>query len=107
MTRVIFESPSAEARVGRAARWLRSRREPHVIVMAATADCAFELTRRALASKSEGSEHASFGWQRTTLGTLAASLSRPELVRLGLAPASPLALEAICARVVHEHPDAL
>ena len=106
MSRVVFESPSARARIGRAVQWLRSRREPHVTVVAASVDAAGEIARQALAGGGEGAR-ASLGWQRTTLGALAASLSRTELARLGLAPASALALEAICARVVHDHGEAL
>ena len=105
MSRVVFESPSARARVDRAAEWLGGRREPHVTIVAASIDAAGEVARSAIA-RSDGIR-ASLGWQRTTLGALAASLARTELARLGLAPASALALEALCARVVHDHGDAL
>jgi len=75
-----------------------------VTIIAASLEAAAEVARRALLT---GGSRASLGWQRTTLGALAASLSRPELARLGLAPASALALEAICARVVHDHEGSL
>jgi ATP-dependent helicase/nuclease subunit B len=104
MSRVVYESPSARARVERAAEWLRSRREPHVTVVAASIAAAAEVARRAIAG---GDSVASLGWQRTTLGAVSASLARTELARRGLAPASALALEAICARVVHDHGEAL
>lgn len=104
MPRLLFESSSAEDRVARAAAWLAERTEPHVTIVAASLDAAAEIARRAVAL---GKRPASLGWQRTTLGGLAASLARIELARLGLAPASPLALEAICARVVHDHEGAL
>jgi ATP-dependent helicase/nuclease subunit B len=104
MSRVVLESPSAQARIARAVEWLRSRHEPHVTVVAASVDAAGEIARQAIAS---GTASASFGWQRTTLGAVAASLARTELARRGLAPAGALALEAICARVVHDHGDAL
>lgn len=104
MSRVVFESPSARARVDRAAAFLGARRDPRVTVVAASVDAAAEVARTALAG---GGARASLGWQRTTLGAIAASLARPELARLGLAPASALALEAICARVVHDHGEAL
>src|SRR6187402_435450 len=96
MTRLVYESPSAAARLARAATWLAARKEPHVTIVAASVDAAAEVARKALV------EHggASLGWERTTLGALAAQLARPELARLDLAPASPLALEAVCARVV-------
>jgi len=105
MSRVVFESPSARARVDRAAEWLGGRREPHVTIVAASIDAAAEVARTAIA-RSNGLR-ASLGWQRTTLGALAASLARTELARLGLVPASALALEALCARVVHNHGDTL
>lgn len=105
MSRVVLESPSAAARLDRAARWLGTRREPHVTIVAASIDAAGEVARRALLSG--GPSRASLGWQRTTLGAISASLARTELARLGLAPSSALALEAICARVVHDHADAL
>lgn len=106
MSRVVFESPSAEARVARASEWLASRTEAHVTVLAASVEAAGEVARRALASGAT-KRAASLGWQRTTLGSISASLARPELARLGLAPAGALALEAICARVVHDHGEAL
>src|SRR5689334_6235056 len=104
MSRLVFESPSAHARVDRAAEWLRSRREPHVTVLAASIDAAAEIARRAIAGGEGG---ASLGWQRTTIGAISTSLARTELARRGLAPASALALEAICARVVNDHGEAL
>src|SRR5262249_26890885 len=118
MTRVVLESPSAAVRITRAAAWLASRTEPHVTVIGASVDAAAEIARLALEHRTgcglfgaltgaQTKTHAALGWQRTTLGTIAAALARPELARLGLAPASALALEAICARVVHDHGDAL
>lgn len=100
MTRVVVESPSAAVRVERAATWLSQRREPRVTVVAASLDAAADVARHAMTL---GGATASLGWQRSTLGTVLASLARPELARLGLAPASALALEAICTRVVHDH----
>lgn len=100
----VFESPSAETRLRRAATWLadrqRERGEDEVVILGASFDAASEVARRALG-------RASFGWQRTTLSAHAAVLARPELVRRELAPASALALEALCARVVHARPEVL
>jgi CRISPR/Cas system-associated exonuclease Cas4 (RecB family) len=104
MTRALLESPSAETRIGAAATWLSARSEEHVAIVAASVDAAGEVARRAILSKES---RASLGWQRTTLAAMATSFARPELARLGLAPASALALEAICARVVHDHEGAL
>ncbi|MBX3222024.1 MAG: exodeoxyribonuclease V subunit gamma [Labilithrix sp.] len=106
MSRLVFESPSARARVDRAASFLGARGEPHVTVVAASVDAAGEVARIALSRGGDGAR-ASLGWQRTTLGAIAASLARPDLARRGLAPASALALEAICARVVHDHGEVL
>lgn len=69
-------------------------------IVGASTDAAAEIARRALLASPE---RASFGWQRTTLGVLAVTLARPELASRGLVPVSGLALEAACARVVHEN----
>lgn len=103
MSRILFESSSAEDRIERAVRWLAERDEAHVTIVGATLDAAAEVCRRAVVLRGKGS----LGWTRTTLSGAAASLARTELARLGLAPASPLALEAICARVVHDSDHAL
>lgn len=105
MARVVFESPSAEARVVRGASWLAASAESRVTIVAASLEAAAEISRRALMV--EGARRATLGWQRVTLGSLAAELARTELAKLGLAPASALALEAICARVVHDHGEVL
>lgn len=98
MARILFESSSADDRIERAVRWLAERSERHVTVIGATLDASAEVCRRAVVLRGKGS----LGWSRTTLAGMAASLARTELARRGLAPASPLALEAICARVVHD-----
>lgn len=98
--RRVVESPSAEVRVRRAATWLASRDEPHVLVVSATIEAASEIARRAV---TDGARRAAFGWDRMTLGVLAASLARTELARRGLVPAGGLTLEAIATRVVHAH----
>lgn len=100
MSRLLFSSPSAESRLARATAWLASRTEAHVTVAGATLEVAAEVARRVVSS---GGRPAVFGWQRTTLGVLAVALARPILAARGLAPASGLALEAVSARVVHEH----
>ena len=90
--------------MARAEDWLRSRAREPVTIVGARLDAAAEIARQALA---HGSSSGSLGWERTTLSGLAASLARAELVRRDLAPASALALEAVCARIVHDHADAL
>jgi RecB family exonuclease len=104
MPRVVV-SPSAEARLELAATWLRDGSGP-AIVLAGSIDAAGEVARRAISGGAPAAR-ASLGWHRATLASIAAALARSELARLGLAPASALALQAICARVVHDHPEAL
>ena len=58
-----------------------------------TREAAVTLTREAATS-------ATFGWHRTTLGLFAGALALPTLAARGSSPAAPLALEAVCARVV-------
>jgi CRISPR/Cas system-associated exonuclease Cas4 (RecB family) len=102
MSAEILVSPCAETRLATAATWLRSRdprTEAHVTIVGASIDAAAEVARRGL---EVGGAKASFGWQRTTLGVLAVSIARPELARRGLVPVGGLALEAVCARVVHD-----
>jgi CRISPR/Cas system-associated exonuclease Cas4 (RecB family) len=99
----ILVSPCAEARLESAAAWLAARTEHHVTIVGASIEAAAEVARRALG----GAAQASFGWQRTTLGVLAVGLARPELARRGLVPVGGLALEAVCARVVHDQRSAL
>src|SRR5690606_9004054 len=99
MSRTVLESACAEARLTAAAAWLAARGEPRVTVVGASLEVASNVARRAVGATPRG---AAFGWERTTLGMLAASLARPELARRGVVPASALALEAVCARVVHE-----
>jgi ATP-dependent helicase/nuclease subunit B len=102
---VVLESPCAEERLARATAFLAARGERSVTVVGASTDAAAEVARRALAggAGSAGSSiSASFGWRRATLGSLAVELARGELAARGLVPVSGLALEAVCARVVHE-----
>jgi CRISPR/Cas system-associated exonuclease Cas4 (RecB family) len=100
MSRLVLESPCAEERIARAAAWLAARREDHVTIVGASSEAASEVARRALLLRET---RAALGWQKTTLGALAVELSRAELARHGLVPAFGLALEAVSARVVHEH----
>jgi ATP-dependent helicase/nuclease subunit B len=105
MSAEVLVSPCAEARLASAATWLAARTEHHVTIVGASIEAAAEVARRALGTAP--ASRASFGWQRTTLGVLAVGLARPELARRGLVPASALALEAVCARVVHDQQSVL
>ena len=98
MSGEILVGPCAESRLGSAARWLAARAEPHVTIVGASIEAAAEVARRALGTGPK----ASFGWQRSTLGVLAVGIARSELARRGLVPVGGLALEAVCARVVHD-----
>jgi ATP-dependent helicase/nuclease subunit B len=104
MGHAILESPSAEARIMRAAPWLAERSESRVIIVGTTFEAAAEVARRALELTGR---RAAIGWERTTLGVHAASLARPEFTRLGLAPVSGVAFEALVARVAHDERDHL
>jgi len=99
MSGAILVSPCAESRLSSAASWLAARGEPHVTIVGASIEAAAEVARRAL---SASATKASFGWQRWTLAVLAVSIARSELARRGLVPVGGLALEAVCARVVHD-----
>jgi len=109
MSREILVSPCAEARLASAAAWLASRTQAHVTIVAASIEAAAEVARRALnvlatraGIAAATTTTASFGWQRTTLGVLAVTRARVELARRGLVPVGGLALEAVCARIVHD-----
>ncbi len=96
MKRVVC-SPSAVDRVRAAAQWVAERgRATELIVVAATSESAKELTRRA--SHGLG---ASFGWHEFTLPRLAWALAGPALAERGFTPIGMLALEAVCARILH------
>jgi RecB family exonuclease len=64
------------------------------LLLGATFESIAELTREL--------HRAFFTWRRTTLSRAALELARPTLLKNGIAAASPLALEAIWARVAHE-----
>src|SRR5262249_50395629 len=91
----ILTASSVELRLQRAAAWLAARaRAAPVTLVGYTVGAAADLIRRASPSG------AAFGWSAITLGQLAAELAVPGLALGGLAAASGLALEAVCARVV-------
>ncbi|HEY8209077.1 MAG TPA: PD-(D/E)XK nuclease family protein [Myxococcaceae bacterium] len=97
MRRAIVSSVVASARFERARAWLAGlRADQPALIAGGSLEGASELARAAL-----GDRPAAFGWKRLPFVTLAATLAEPELIRLGLAPATPLALEAVWARAVH------
>lgn len=95
MSSTLLVSTRASTRLGRARAWLAQQRpaEP-LTVVGHTQDAAAQLVRSL--------RTAAFGWERTTLFHLALSHARPRLLAEHRVLASPLALEALWARVVHE-----
>ena len=93
----LFTSAGAARRLARAREWLVSRRrDQRVLIIGASPEAAAEMARQA-ALKAK----ASFGWQRMTLGRLAAVAAARALAERQLSPLSSVGLEAVCARVVH------
>ncbi|TMB34482.1 MAG: PD-(D/E)XK nuclease family protein [Deltaproteobacteria bacterium] len=91
----LFISPSAQARQERAARWLSGRREgEQVLVVAFSQVAAAEIARSAR-------RPATFGWHRFSLDGAAAAVASQVLAARRLVPVGELAIEALCARVVH------
>jgi len=94
----LLESPHAEVRFGQALRWLSAQPSAQpLLVLAPTLAAGNELLRAA--TKQRG---ALFGWALESLGTLAVRLSALRLAERGLTLAPPLALAAVCVRVVSE-----
>jgi RecB family exonuclease len=71
--------------------------QARALVVGATPDSAADLVREAALGFG-----AAFGWQRFTLGRLAAVVAADGLAARGLSPLSPLGVEAVCARVIHQ-----
>lgn len=91
----LLVSTRASVRLSEARAWLSGQRaDQPLVVVAHTQDAAAQLVRSLRA--------AAFGWERTTLFHLAHAHARTRLLAEGRVLASPLALEALWARVVHE-----
>ena len=96
--RELVTSTAVGPRLDLARQWLRSRGpSARALVVGATQEAAAEMVRSA-ASESG----AAFGWRRFTLGRLAATVAAEAMAERGLSPLSPLGVEAVCARVVHQ-----
>ena len=92
----LVRSPRARLRLVAAARWLAEQgKASRVLVIAPQRDAAADVIR--LVGSRMG---ATFGWRPITLMALAHELAGPTLATAGLASASNLAVEAVCARVV-------
>jgi ATP-dependent helicase/nuclease subunit B len=96
-TRRLVSSPDASSRVAVASRWLASRGPAtEVLVVGATWEAAANLVRTV-----GGEIGAAFGWKSFTLPQLARELAKASLSERGLSPVGLLAVQAVCARVVH------
>ncbi len=93
---MIVRSAAAHCRIARAKAWLRERNagEP-VLIVAADLEGAHDLVRELAAERG-----AVFGWQRITLGRLAATVAAPSLAARGRIPIGTLGAEAIALRAV-------
>jgi len=96
--RRLLVSPSSRERLA-AALELAAGLAPatEALVLAPAREAADDFARALTARRG-----ATFGLHRFSLTQLAAHLAAAEMARLGLAPATPLALEAIAARAVAE-----
>ena len=87
---------AASARIEQGVAWLLERGAAReVLLVAPSYEAVSHLVREAVRHKP-----AMFGWQRHTLASLAGALAAPRLVDCGLVPVGPLAIEAVCARVL-------
>src|SRR5262249_1466467 len=94
--RELVTSAAAFPRLERAGQWLRALGPSgRALVIGATQEAAAELVRACAIETG-----AAFGWQRFTLGRLAAVVAARSLAERGLSPLSPLGVEAGGARGV-------
>ncbi|MEO8900715.1 MAG: PD-(D/E)XK nuclease family protein [Polyangiaceae bacterium] len=94
----LLESPHGEVRFSRALRWLADQPAGRpLLVLAPTLDAGRDLVRAATQEKG-----AVFGWALESISSLAVQLSALPLSASGLTLAPPLALEAVCVRVVSD-----
>lgn len=93
-----IESPHGEVRFEAALRWLSAQeRNRPLLVVAHSLEAARDLLRAATLQ-----QKATFGWALESLASLSVQLSALPLAERGLSVATPLALEAVCVRVVSE-----
>ncbi|HEY8944973.1 MAG TPA: PD-(D/E)XK nuclease family protein, partial [Polyangiaceae bacterium] len=94
----VVESPHGRARFDAGVRWLLDQpSSARLLVLGPSLDAASELVRAAARRKG-----AVFGWHRESLAGLAMRIAAVPLGRRQAAAAGPLALEALCVRVVGE-----
>jgi ATP-dependent helicase/nuclease subunit B len=93
-----IESPHGEVRFQAALDWLtQQQRNRPLLVVAHSLDAARDLLRAATLQLK-----ATFGWALDSLSSLSVRLSALPLAERRLSVATPLALEAVCVRVVSE-----
>jgi CRISPR/Cas system-associated exonuclease Cas4 (RecB family) len=96
--RTLVASSSAQVRLLRAVDWLAGRATSEsVLIIGASLDAASELLRNVASHVP-----AAFGWERITLGRLAALVAGKSLYDRGLSPLSPLGAEAVCTRLIYQ-----
>ncbi|MBK9260887.1 MAG: PD-(D/E)XK nuclease family protein [Polyangiaceae bacterium] len=89
-------SPRSEERLSAAEAFLcEAPSDTEVLLVGASRGAALDLAARVGAKRG-----ATFGLHRLTLGRLAARLAAIDLAKRGIAPASPLAIEAVVTRAV-------
>jgi hypothetical protein len=91
----LLTSPSAETRQESAARWLSGRRDGEQVLLVAFSQIAAAEVARSTRRP------ATFGWHRFSLDGVAAAVASQVLAARRLVPVGELAIEALCARVVH------
>lgn len=96
-------APRARQRTDAALRWLDGLPpDGGALIASATVEAANAIARRALSRPGVG---ARLGWHRLGLGALAGRLAALALAAEGRVPATPLAIDAVCARLLHEASD--
>lgn len=96
--RALVTSVCAASRLDAAAHWLDDRPAPaRVLIVATDMAAADALVRRGVGNRGG----ARFGCERVALGQLVRQLAAVPLARAGQVGASPLAFQAIVARVLH------
>jgi hypothetical protein len=97
----IFESSSSAARLAAACEYIRSfPAATEILIVAASREAADDLARRIAAEAG-----ATFGLHRFSFPQLVAELATRELAERGLAPATQLGADAVCARAAFEATD--
>jgi ATP-dependent helicase/nuclease subunit B len=96
--RALCVSASAHARLARASSWLAAQGNAAPVLLVGAHAEAIQSLARPVAQQAG----ASFGATRLGMGRLAALLAAQALAEQGLVAAGGLALEALCARIVHK-----